>query len=328
MAHDLDTTSGDAAMAFVGQKPWHGLGQQLPPGQTIEQWLTAAKLDWQLERLPVHYHANGKLLTMNDRLVLARSDNQLALSIVSGDYNVVQPKEVLEFYRDLVALEGFELETAGALNEGRKVWALARTNFETKLAQDPRDELRAYLLLATSCDKTLATTAAFTCIRVVCQNTLKMVIDEGGSASRRQLKVPHTIKFEAAKVQAELGLLKPTWNRFLKDVDRLIDFKVSHSLASDLITDLLHANPDKPLSPRTERERGTILSLFKSAPGQSFVSSSGTGWGLVNALTYYTDHVRSGSRDQRLDSAWFGVGAALKDKAWAVVDAAARAKAN
>jgi hypothetical protein len=38
-------------------------------------------------------------------------------------------------------------------------------------------------------------------------------------------------------------------------------------------------------------------------------------WGAVNAVAYYTDHVRSGA-EERLDAAWFGAGRALKEKAW------------
>jgi hypothetical protein len=57
-----------------------------------------------------------------------RSDTKAALSVVSSRYQVVQPKEILEFYRDLTEISGFELETAGVLKEGKKIWALAKTN--------------------------------------------------------------------------------------------------------------------------------------------------------------------------------------------------------
>jgi hypothetical protein len=67
---------------------------------------------------------------MDDRFVLMRSDTEEALSVVSGDYQVVRPKEILEFYRDLVQQCGYSLETAGALNGGRKVWALAKTGLD------------------------------------------------------------------------------------------------------------------------------------------------------------------------------------------------------
>jgi Domain of unknown function (DUF932) len=85
------------------------------------------RLDWELKRLPVQFLIHSKLRVMDDRFVLARSDTGAALSVVSGDYHIVQPKDVLEFFRDLVASFHYTLETAGALNGGRKVWALAKT---------------------------------------------------------------------------------------------------------------------------------------------------------------------------------------------------------
>jgi len=71
-----------------------------------------------------------------------------------------------------VILYGYTLETCGALDGGRKVWALAKTGVIETGDGSGNDQLAAFLLLATSCDKTLATTAAFTSIQVVCQNTL------------------------------------------------------------------------------------------------------------------------------------------------------------
>ena len=155
---------------------------------------------------------------MDDRFVLVRSDTDEALSIVSGNYEVVQPKEVLEFYRELVSLYGYTLETAGALNGGRKVWALAKTGRSSRVGEDGKDKLAAYLLLATSCDKTLATTIAFTSIRVVCKNTLFFVIGDIKTGKRPQVKVPHNRLFHAEEVKRELGLLDHAWAEFTSTV--------------------------------------------------------------------------------------------------------------
>lgn len=164
MAHDIDISTGKPAIAYVGETPWHELGEKLPEGQSIETWLKAAKLEWELKRLPVQYLVDGKLRTMDDRFVLVRSDTQGGLSVVSGEYQIVQPKEILEFYRGLVDFFGYTLETAGALDGGRKVWALARTPVHGSVDGIGGDTLAAYVLLATSCDKSLATTAAFTSV--------------------------------------------------------------------------------------------------------------------------------------------------------------------
>ena len=55
MAHDIDCSTGKPAIAYVGETPWHGLGEKLPEGESIETWIKAARLDWELKRLPVHY---------------------------------------------------------------------------------------------------------------------------------------------------------------------------------------------------------------------------------------------------------------------------------
>ena len=80
------------------------------------------------------------LKTYPDSKVLYRSDTLAPLSVVSNRYQVVQPHTVLEFYRDLVATAGFELETAGVLKGGRKLWALAKTGQETVLKGSDRVE--------------------------------------------------------------------------------------------------------------------------------------------------------------------------------------------
>jgi phage/plasmid-like protein (TIGR03299 family) len=317
MAHEIDLSTGRPAIAYVGEEPWHGLGEKLPEGASIDTWLRAARLEWELERLPVQYLVDGRVRTMDDRFVLVRSDNHAALSIVSGDYQIVQPREVLEFYKGLVELYGYKLETSGALDGGRKVWALARTGITGAADSGGRDELAAYVLLATSCDKTLATTAASTSIRVVCQNTLFFAMEDIKMERRPQVKVPHNLRFDADRVKEELGLMDKAWSGFIAKVHRMAGYQMKPDAASSFFEDLLLQKNGKALSNKARREHEAIFALLGSAPGQDLSSAKDTLWGAVNTVSYYTDHVRSGSAGDRLDSAWFGAGYALKEKAWA-----------
>ena len=124
MAHAIQT------MAYTGQTPWHQLGNVLPAKQSIDVWAKEAGMDWAICESPVRYMteqvgALGVIRSFDEQKVLYRSDTKAALSVVSGRYQVLQPKAVLEFYRDLTEISGFELETAGVLKEGMKFWALA-----------------------------------------------------------------------------------------------------------------------------------------------------------------------------------------------------------
>jgi phage/plasmid-like protein (TIGR03299 family) len=321
MAHEIDLSTGKPAIAYVGEEPWHGLGEKLPEGASIDTWLGAARLEWELKRLPVQYLVDGRIRTMDDRFVLVRSDTHTALSVVSGDYEIVQPREVLEFYRELMLLYGYTLETSGALDGGRKVWALARTGVAGAADHGGKDTLAAYVLLATSCDKTLATTAAFTSIRVVCQNTLFFAMEDIKTGRRPQVKVPHNLRFDPDRVKQELGLMDKAWAGFIEKVGRMASYQMKSDAASSFFEDLLLQKNAKVLSKKAQREHEAIIALFGSAPGQDLTSAKQTLWGAVNAVTYYTDHVRSGAAGDRLDSAWFGAGYTLKEKAWTKANA-------
>jgi phage/plasmid-like protein (TIGR03299 family) len=168
MAHHVDK------MAYVGQTPWHGLGNQLSSNQPIEVWEQQAGMNWAIKEAPVQFmdtvdETQSRLITYPQSKVLYRSDTQVPLSVVSQRYQVVQPREILEFYRDLTEVSGFQLETAGVLKGGKKIWALARTGQSSTIKGN--DVTNGYVLLATACDGTLATTAQLTAIRVVCKTT-------------------------------------------------------------------------------------------------------------------------------------------------------------
>jgi phage/plasmid-like protein (TIGR03299 family) len=317
MADNIDQSTGRPAIAYVGEKPWHNLGEKLPPGQPIEVWLRAARLEWELKRLPVQYLVDGEFRTMDDRFVLVRSDTGAGLSVVSAEYEILQPKQVLEFYRDLVKDYGYALETAGALDGGRKVWALARTGAYDVADEKGDDGIAAYVLLATSCDKTLATTAAFTSIRVVCENTLFFAVADIKTQKRPQVKVPHSLLFEPKAVKEKLGLIDTAWSDFMARVRKMTKHPMKPDQASQFFKSLLLQKNKEALSAKAQREHEAIAALFTSAPGQQLGSAQGTLWGAVNAVTYYADHVRPGKGLDRLNSAWFGAGCTLKDKAWA-----------
>lgn len=306
-------------MAYVGATPWHGLGSRLSPKQPIEIWQREAGMDWKIQDSPVHFKSDsigalGSIHTFPDQKVLYRSDTKAPLSVVSQRYQVVQPREVLEFYRDLTEVSGFELETAGVLKGGRKFWALARTGQGTTLRGN--DQVNGYLLLATSCDGTLATTATPTTVRVVCNNTLTIALD--GSA--KAIKVPHSTRFDPQAVKKQLGIAVSQWDNFMHRMRMLSERKVQwHEAMGFFMNVLCDANPNMPLPAVLPNERALrkVQCLYEGqGRGSTLESAQGTAWGLLNAVTEYVDHERRArSIEYRMDSAWFGQGSQLKQRA-------------
>ncbi|MFA9439958.1 DUF932 domain-containing protein [Uliginosibacterium sp. sgz301328] len=306
-------------MAYVGDTPWHGLGNRLPTKQSLDVWQESAGMNWAIEESPVRYMADsigslGTIHSFPEQKVLYRSDTKEALSVVSQRYQVVQPREVLEFYRDLTEVSGYELETVGVLKGGRKFWALARTGQSTALKG--KDEVNGYLLLATSCDGTLATTATPTTIRVVCNNTLSIAVNGAAQA----IKVPHSTRFDSQLVKQQLGIAVGQFESFMYRMRILAERKVkSHEAMAYFLRVLCETQPGntEPQGLANERALKRVQALYDGAGrGAELDAAKGTAWGLLNAVTEYVDHERRArSNEYRLDSAWFGQGAVLKQRA-------------
>ncbi len=312
MAAEITIRENDMAeMAYVGATPWHGLGQNLPENTSIEEWQKAAGLDWWLERSPVMCMQDGMLVQVPNSDVLYRSDNGKPLSIVSGNYKEVQPEKVLHFFSDLVESYGFQMETAGSLREGRRIWALARTGQEGFVVNG--DKVKSYLLLSTSCDGSLATTAMFTTIRVVCSNTLQYSIREDGMDA---IRVRHCSVFDPVNTKKDLGIYATrSFDTFMADMRRMAEKPVSNYQAEKMLTKLFaDSRSEKPV---TEMKGfRTIMDLFNGAGrGADMDGVQGTAWGLINAVTEYADyHARAKSQDYRLNNAWFGRTADMKEQ--------------
>lgn len=305
-------------MAYVGQTPWHELGNQLPPKQPLEVWAETAGMDWRICETPVRYMteqagALGSIRTFEEQKVLYRSDTKAPLSVVGGRYQIVQPRDVLEFYRDLTEVSGFELETAGVLKAGKKFWALARTGKETALKGN--DAVKGYILLATSCDGTLATTATPTTVRVVCNNTLSIALNGASSAVR----VPHSTTFDAQAVKRQLGIAVSGWDTFMYRMKTLAERKVKTHEALNFFLRVMCQTDTHADSQILTNERGLkkVQELYEGrGRGAELVAAKGTAWGLLCAVTEFVDHERRArSQEYRLDSAWFGQGAGLKQRA-------------
>lgn len=324
MAHEITINNGIAEMAYVGNTPWHSLGNQLIQGASIDQWRQGSGLLWKYEESAVHFKSDLEdetMLEWPDQKVLYRSDTKTPLSVVSDRYQVVQPEAVLEFFRDLVEVHGFELETAGSLRGGRRIWALARTGLDAEVVA--KDNVKAYLLLATSCDGGLATTAMFTSVRVVCMNTLAMAINSTNNATAR-VRVRHNSVFDPTAVKGQLGLdAGQVFNDFLSKMQGFANKSVSDKLATEILETAL-ARASGSGSVRETRGFKTVMQLFQGVgKGARLEGVAGTGWGLVNAVTEYADfHIRARNQDNRLNSAWFGEGANLKSEIVALVEEA------
>ena len=202
-----------------------------------------------------------------------------------------------------------------------------------------KDVSNGYMLLATACDGTLATTAQFTSIRVVCNNTLAIAL-KGQNSRAGVVKVPHSTKFDADKVKQQLGISVRAWDEHMYEMKQLTHCKVSQMEASayfdavfnntsmsmvdqedniiqfyrDVATQA-QANAKDKAEPNA-KSMSRVMEMFNGqGRGAELSSAKGTAYGLLCSITEFIDHERRAmSTDHRLDSAWFGAGANLKQR--------------
>ena len=304
MAHLIES------MAYANQVPWHGLGNNIDADSTIDEWQRQAGLDWTVSKRPVMFPNDlspglHSTHTFKDKFVLARDTDNTPFSVVSDRYKPVQPKGVLEFFRDLISTHGMTIETAGSLKDGKRIWALAKTGDAHKVLGS--DLVDSYLLLATSYDLTFSTLAQFTSVRVVCNNTLQQSLKDYIS----RVSIPHFRDFDAKSVHEQLGLGRAQWGAFADALDAIAKIKVDSTKAKEVLDRVFKVPEDTItyIDPQVQK----VLQLFQGKAIGSDIAGQ-TGWGLVNAVTEYADHhKRARSQGNRLDNAWFGAAANIKN---------------
>jgi len=323
MAHMIDTTSRATASYASTQREWHGLGQLMTAGASIEDWQREAGMDYAVKRSRIRYalehlnpHASvNELRTVDDKVVLFRSDTGAPLGVVSDSYKVVQPMEVLEFFRDWAAQGGLTIESAGVLFGGRRYFATAKLSDAVSI-DGGRDTVVPYALLSTSADGSLATECRWTTVRTVCNNTLTMA--RKGAAA---FKVSHRSVFVADDARAAVESAHEEFGAFMTAARYLSTVGMKVDEAEDMTVRLLMKTNEEVT--RASAGFNRIMGLFNGQGlGSNFETAHDTAWGWLNAVTEYVDHhSRTRSVENRTASALWGPGEALKAKALALVSA-------
>lgn len=330
MSHELEEINGVIEMAYLASEGdcWHGLGNKLPNGASQDEWLQATNMgNWNIKEAPVLFYdadsndGEGELLVNPRSKVLFRSDTKQPLSTVGASYKPVQPAEVIEFFTDIIESLGFEMCTAGVLFGGKKFWAQANIGQSCNILGT--DRVDGKLLLATACDGSLATTAAFTTVRVVCNNTAQMALN----GNLDMVKVSHSTLFDGDKVKSSLGLVDNSFKEWSEIAEKMAQVEILEHDVIDYFANSfdIYTQEDKvkDMDDRLQIafSNKTVIKCYDlfcgEAKGAELVSAKGTLWGAFNSITEFCDHHRkTRTWDARFDSANFGTFNSIKNRAW------------
>lgn len=180
MAHEIEH---DDTVAYAGETPWHGIGQEVSADLTPDEMMVAANLNWKVleYRLGLESQRNPGTYRPIDKGFkgLVRSSDGKLLDIVTDDYRTHQNSQIFGIAKQFFETGGMHMETAGSLQGGRVIWALARLD-ASFILPDSTDKTTMYALFSTGHKQGFATQVDLTAIRVVCANTIRMARGEKG----------------------------------------------------------------------------------------------------------------------------------------------------
>lgn len=269
-------------MFYVRQAPWHGLGVKVEKALSSRKALEIAGLNWNVVQKPIY--TEDKILVPSFKANVRESDEKI-LGVVTDRYKIVQNKEAFVFTDSLLG-EGVRYETAGSLQEGKKVWLLAKLPEKYKLLDD---EVNSYMVFSNSHDGTGAIKVAMTPIRVVCQNTLNLALN----SAKRVWSTIHTGNINAKLDEAMKTLLLAEYymKNLTVEAETLNNIKLTDKKVISYINELMPIPEDASnlQEKNIKNLREDVKLRYFEAPDLKYLSKSG--WRFINAISDFATHV-------------------------------------
>ncbi|MCK9350819.1 MAG: DUF932 domain-containing protein [Clostridiales bacterium] len=312
MAHELMEHDN---MFSVQETPWHGLGIILPNAPSIDDALRIAKLDWQVRMLPLYAQdPQNTLMPVDAHKAIQREDTGEIFTVTSKYYTPLQNAEAFDVFRPLVEDGSIELETAGSLQNGRKVWILAKIATTDAMEVRDGDTIKPYVLLSNSHDKSQPVRFGFTPVRVVCNNTLSWA---QSASESRLIRIYHrgNIKENLDALRSALDATNAEFRMGIDKFRKLAKGRVNQEDLTAYIRTVLETEDETP------RERAIMEVLLNGKGLGVRPQDQISWWDAYNAINEWMLYQRGRNVDNRLASAWFGDGYLLDQRAFMIADA-------
>jgi phage/plasmid-like protein (TIGR03299 family) len=293
MTHEVET------MAYAGAVPWHGLGFPVSNDLSPQEMMEAAGCNWGVSKHPLQYVIDdGTTLTVPNKFALTRDSDGAYLDSVSSGWNPLQNKDAFAFFKDFVAKGDMQMHTAGSLQNGKIIWALAKVNDTFEPVKG--DIIEPYILLVNPHVRGKAIEARSTPIRVVCKNTMNFALSLQTNGSR--ITVNHNQAWDEDYVKSMLGLAKSSVAEYAEQATFLATkFYEDATIDEYFSTVFPHSDRDSKEFSKNALRAHKVLA---EQPGAEL--AEGSWWNAFNAVTWMTDHELGRSASTRLNSAWFG----------------------
>lgn len=333
MSHNIhfNERTGNHSFFSVKEKAWHGLGQIVQEAPTSGEAIGLAGLDYQVVKTPIKtapfdlriedigVGVSIQELVVPNHFATIRTDTMQPLGIVGKDYHIVQNKEAFSFFDAVAQQQQVIYETAGALGRGERIFITAKLPGHIRVGDD--DLIEKYIFLTNSHDGSGSITAAFTPVRIVCQNTLNAAMGNLTGAVRirhtanakERLAQAHKIMGLAEKITQQKEELFNHWAKVRitdKELKRLIEMAMASS--SETLGNVLDGKTELLSS----QYINTVEHVYEYAlgdPSQNLVTTAGTVFGAYNAVTgYFQNRRKYDDNEAKVKSVLFGGTAQLR----------------
>jgi phage/plasmid-like protein (TIGR03299 family) len=337
MAHNLNFNNRTGKYSFfsVKEKAWHNLGQIVQQYPTSEEAIKFAGLDYEVEKSPLFTKGAGIIENDNGIEIIdselevpnyfanIRTDNNTVLGVVGKDYQIVQNREAFSFFDSIVG-GGKEIlyETAGALGNGERIFITAKLPDYIRVGNGD-DITEKYIFLTTSHDGSGSITAAFTPVRIVCQNTLNASLKNMSNVVR----IRHTAgaKQRLEDAHKVMGLA----NKLSQELENTFNHWAKITVGDDAMKKLIQLSlcPNKETLKHLQKGNfDEVSTVFKNivddafayamiSESQQMTTTKGTLFGAYNAVTGYFQNVRNyKDNEAKLQSIVLGGTAQLKSQ--------------
>lgn len=290
------------SMFSVREVPWHGQGQVLAeyPGSWAEARQLAG-LEWDPIEEPV-YRLSGVdeqgspiFAPLDGFKAIGRSDRPATtLAVTNEGYPLIDNAamgEIIEAISDQSV--NVKWETAGSLDGGKAVWALALLDEPMTLPGD-NSETYPFLAVTTRHDAKGACTARCTAVRIVCMNTF-VASEMEGQRSGATFSFRHTTGWRNRIEEARQALTgaRREFRAYAELSQELLGVPVNAAQRERFIHAFIESPPVGLISDRVmnnvETARNAVRSILAS---ETAAPVAHTAYGLVQAAGEYLDHVR------------------------------------
>jgi phage/plasmid-like protein (TIGR03299 family) len=240
----------------------------------------------------------------NEKQAVVRDDNDVALGVVSPEYELVQNEDLKSLINPMVSEGMLTIVKQGYLSKGAKVFIQAEVNQEFQVVGE---NYKGLITLLNGHTGNASVAIGTTATRVICGNTFSMAYRDIGEKFRHSAGVNERV----LESTAIIDYVNDAMRKYSEYVETLVDTKCTSTQFKQAVESIYGKPADKLRDSFVDQ----LNNLFYNGKG----NSGKTMYDAFNAVTEYATHYSRKSSDGCFNYANFGRGAELNRRALSVL---------